>query len=130
MSVGEKHVSDRILIEAELLQAIQDLVFRGIVEQGINDDDALPSHDGPCAMDLRTQEIEVIGDLRRFSIPGFSGGGTARRSTAPGRLQPGWNRNAETKESAGPIGAGGDFGRSNIAVNSSVPSCLASRGLS
>jgi hypothetical protein len=61
MSVGEKHVSDRILIEAELLQAIQDLVFRGIVEQGINDDDALPSHDGPCAMDLRTQEIEVIG---------------------------------------------------------------------
>ena len=82
MSVRKNHIFDLLRIQSKLLHAVQDLVFRGIVEQRLDDDDALAAHERPRAVDLGAQEIEVIGDFSRFGVPRLFGR-DARGSASP-----------------------------------------------
>src|SRR5687768_9545278 len=69
VAVGEQHVLDSRRIEPHLLQAIQNLVARRIVEQRFEDDDAVAADDGPCMVDLGPEKVEVVGNLRWFGVP-------------------------------------------------------------
>src|SRR5215472_4315017 len=80
MSVRENDVFDLILVQTEHFQAPYNFIIRGIVEQSLDDNNALVAHDRPCAMNLGAEEIQVIGDFGRFGIPRVSGRRTARCS--------------------------------------------------
>src|SRR5579863_925230 len=69
----KNHILHVLRVQPDFLQAIQDFVSGSIVEQRLQDDNALAADDGPCTMNLGAQEIEVICDLGRFGIPGFPG---------------------------------------------------------
>jgi hypothetical protein len=94
MSVRKDDVFDLTLIQTKLFHAVQNLVFRGIVEKRFDKDDSLAAHDGPRAMDLCTEEIQVVGNLRGFCVPRLPRGRPANLPTP----QPGWRRNTESKK--------------------------------
>ena len=73
VGVRKNHIFHVLRVQPDFLQAIQDFVSRSVVEQRLEDDNALAADDGPRAMNLGAQEIEVICDLGRFGIPGFPG---------------------------------------------------------
>jgi hypothetical protein len=70
--VREDDVLDSVWVEPELPQTADDLVLCGVVEQRLDDDDAFAADDGPCAVDLGADEVEVVGNLGRFRIPRVS----------------------------------------------------------
>src|SRR5213078_2111321 len=59
-------------VQAELSHAAEDFVLRRIIVQCLEDDDALAAYDCPRTVNPGAEEIEVVGDLGRFCIPGFS----------------------------------------------------------
>ena len=73
VGVRKNHIFHVLRVQPDFGQAIQDFVSRSIVEQRLENDNALAADDGPCAVNLGAQEIEVICDLGRFGIPGFLG---------------------------------------------------------
>src|SRR5437667_2759020 len=104
VSVGmrENDVFDPPRIETEFFHAAEDFVLRRIVIQGLEDNRALVANDRPGIVNLRAKEIEIVGNLGRFCIPGFPG----RRSGARGgggcrSRRRRWN--AETKKGARPL---------------------------
>src|SRR5207247_7254811 len=110
----EDHVFDPAAVQAELSHAAEDFVLRRIIEQCLEDDDALVAYDYPSIVNLGAEEIEVVGDLGRFCIPGFSrrrsGRGSARPSSCARGGGGGRRRrrrwNAEAKKGARPLTAG------------------------
>ena len=115
MSVRKNDVFHLTGIQTHLLQSVQNFIFRGVVEQRLDDDNALAADDRPCAMDLGTHEIKVIRDFGRFGIPGFPGRRTATCPT-PG-LGPGWTWNAKAEERPRPIRTSRNFGLCEVTVD-------------
>src|SRR5262245_28995966 len=74
VSMRKEDVFDLTAVDAELSQAAEDFVLRCIVEQCLEDDDAVAADDCPGIVDLRAEEIQIVGDLGRFRIPRFPGG--------------------------------------------------------
>src|SRR2546426_9535792 len=120
----EDDVFDLTAIQVELSHAAEDFVLRRIIEQCLEDDDAPVAYDCPRIMNLGAEEIEVVGDLGRFSIPGFSrrrcGWGSARASSCArggggGRSRR--RRDAEAKKGARPLQAGRILGRPDQTVD-------------
>src|SRR5207247_5892759 len=115
----EDYVFDLTAIQVELSHAAEDFVLRRIIEQCLEDDDAPVAYDCPRIMNLGAEEIEVVGDLGRFSIPGFSrrrcGWGSARASwCARGGGGGGCHRrgrDGEAEKGARPLQAGRILGR-------------------
>src|SRR5262245_16354387 len=108
--VGEDDVFDPPWVEAKLLQAAENLILRGIVEQCLDDDEAVAADEGPGAVDLGADEIEVVGDLGRFGIPAVSRRRCGRSTAAPGTTRwrgSGCRRNAQPKIRARPVGTCG-----------------------
>src|SRR5213594_2369671 len=123
----EDDVFDLTAIQVELSHAAEDFVLRRIIEQCLEDDDAPVAYDCPRIMNLGAEEIEVVGDLGRFSIPGFSrrrsGRGSARASSCARGGGGGRRRrrrwNAEAKKGARPLQAGRILGRPDQTVDRS-----------
>src|SRR5438445_3249958 len=98
----EDDVFDPPGIEAEFSHAAEDFVLRRIVVESFENDGSLAADNCPSIVNLRAQEIKVIGDLGRFCIPRFPGrrsrGRSARWGSRRGRRR--WN--AKRKKGARP----------------------------
>src|SRR5580698_2476270 len=60
VGVRKNHILHVLRVQTDFLEAIQNFVSRSVVEERLDDDNALAANDGPCAMDLGAQKIEVI----------------------------------------------------------------------
>ena len=78
MSVAHDDVLDGRRIESELLQAVDDLVFNRIIENGVDQDEPGGGLHGPDGVFDLTEEVEVVEDLRRLGVPLRTIGRTGR----------------------------------------------------
>src|SRR5262252_5044395 len=106
VGVRQNDVFDLPAIQANLPHAAEDFILRCIVEQCLEDNDSLIADDCPCVVNPGSQEIEVVGNFSRLSIPGFLGRRSRRSSTRAaacccrvGRSR----RNTESEERARPL---------------------------
>ena len=86
--VRDDDVLDGRRIEAQLFQTADDLLFRVVGEERVEDDDSLAGGERPGVVNLRADEVEVVEDFRRFDVPGFAGGrgpGAASRTVSGNR---------------------------------------------
>jgi hypothetical protein len=133
VGVRKNYIFHVLRVQPNFLQAIQNFVTRGVVEQRLDEDNALAADDSPCAMDLGSQEIEIICDLGRFGIPGFPGRRTGSCSTATcapaspcltaRSLGTGRRWNAEAQKRPRPIRADGTLGRRDVAIHCGLGAC-------
>src|SRR5262249_47282513 len=116
VGVRKNHVFDLAGVETKLLHAADDLVLCGIIEQSFENDDAVAADNRPRVMDLRTEKVQIVCDLRGLCVPGIPCR-SARRADRRGRGGSSSRRNAEAKESAGPIGPGSSLRGTNKAID-------------
>ncbi len=129
MAVRKNDVLNVGRIQAEVLQPVDDFLLDGVVEQGLDDDDALTADERPGVVRLRAEEVEVVGNFGRLRVPGFARGRGAR-TAASGRTAAAWRRNAKPQKRSGPIHSGGDFRLADVIIDGfggrlrgSDPSC-------
>src|SRR5579863_4787542 len=72
MRMGDHGVFDIRRIETQLLHPAGNLLFDGVVEDRVQDNDALGGGDGPHGVFRLTEKVKVIEDLHRFGIPSGS----------------------------------------------------------
>src|SRR3954467_6572944 len=88
MRMRDDGVLDVGWIESQLLHAFGDLIFDGIVKDGVDDDDALRCRDRPHGVLGLAEKVEVIENLYRSHVPG-----RAIRRTGLARCTAGRSRN-------------------------------------
>src|SRR2546422_10717336 len=105
ISVGmrEDDIFDPPGIDAKFSHAAEDFVLRRIVVERLENYGSLAADNCPRRVNLRSQEIKVVGNLGWFCIPRLPGRRPrgSSRSRSHGRR---WN--AETKKGAGPLETG------------------------
>jgi hypothetical protein len=114
MGMGQKDVFDFADIQSKLLHAVDDLVLGGIVEQRFENDDTVAAGDGPRVVNLRADEIEVVGDFGGFCVPRLFRRRPLRRPARPswcgggcgGRCCRRRRRNAKAEKGSRPVEAG------------------------
>ena len=67
--VADQHVLDLARIETERRQPLDNLRLDGVIEQRVDEDDAVGRRERPGGVNLRTDEVEVVKHLDRFGIP-------------------------------------------------------------
>src|SRR3982750_3115950 len=97
VAVADDRVFDLLRIEPELPQSLDDLVVDRVVENRVDENEAVGGLDGPGGVFALTDEVEIVEDLHRLRMPL----GPRRRSLRPrtwrgARLPPlgGWPRGA------------------------------------
>jgi hypothetical protein len=129
MSVRQDDIFHLARIQTYLLQAVQNFIFRGIVEQSLDHDNPFAAGERPSAVNRRAEEIEIIGDLGRFGILRFPGGRTATRSAPAGSSRQstptrrcGRRRDAEPQKRPCPTCAGWKLLEMHVAARSQTRS--------
>ena len=69
MPVADDHVLDLGRIESKLLQPADDFILDGVIEDRVDDDDAVRRGDGPRGLFGLADEVEVVEHLHRFGVP-------------------------------------------------------------
>src|SRR5919108_5594064 len=69
MRMADQDVFDITWIESELGEAVDDLWLGCVVEQCVDDDDALAGGQCPRRMDLRPDEVERVEHLVWLCVP-------------------------------------------------------------
>src|SRR2546428_11846157 len=117
VGMREDDVFDTLAIEAEFSHAAEDFVLRRVVEQRFENDGSLAADNCPRAVNLRAQEIKIVGNPGWFCIPGLfgrrSGKGSTRSSAGGDRRR----RNTEAKKGARPINTSCILGRPEQAID-------------
>src|SRR2546422_10010807 len=113
ISVGmrEDDVFDPPGIKAKFSHAAEDFVLRRIVEQRFENDGSLAADDCPRTVNLRAQEIKIVGNPGWFRIPRLPGRRSGRGSTRASACSRGSSRsssrrrrwNTEAKKGARPL---------------------------
>jgi hypothetical protein len=67
--VADNHVFDLRRIEAERLQSTDHFVLDGVVEDRVDDDDAVAGVDRPRGIFGLSEEVQVVKDFRRLAVP-------------------------------------------------------------
>jgi hypothetical protein len=91
VGVRKNYIFHVLRVQPNFLQAIQNFVTRGVVEQRLDEDNALAADDGPCAMDLGSQEIEIICEpwpVRHTRFPWQAYGELLHGHLCPGQPLP------------------------------------------
>src|SRR5688572_32670299 len=88
MRMRDDGVADRRRIEPELLQPTGDLVFDRVVEQRVDQDDALRRRHSPCGVFALADEVEVVEDLHGLRVPGRAVGCRGDLASAAGASSP------------------------------------------
>src|SRR6188768_1280586 len=70
VGVRQDDVLDLVDVEAKFSHPLCDLVRRGVVEEGFEDNDAVAADESPGVVDLGPYEIEVVRYLRGLGVPG------------------------------------------------------------
>jgi len=114
VSVRKDYVFDLVGIQSKLLQTAEDLVLGGVVEQRLDDDDALVSDQRPSAVDLCADKVEIVGDFCRFRVPGLPCRSCPVSNRRAGSTGGRWN--AKPKKSPRPVGPRGYLGSAYVTV--------------
>src|SRR5215470_7968110 len=69
VTMTDDGVLDLRWIEAQFLQSVDDLVLDRVVEDGIDDDDAVRGAHGPRRVFRLSNEVEIVKDLDRLDVP-------------------------------------------------------------
>ncbi len=69
MAVADDHILDLRRIQSELLQPADDRVFHRVVEDRVENDDALGSSNRPCGILDLAYVKEIVEDLDRLGVP-------------------------------------------------------------
>src|SRR5690349_18800689 len=105
VGMREDDVFDPPAIETKFSHAAEDFVLRRIVEQRFENDDSVAADNCPGTVNLRPQEIKIVGNPGWFCIPRLfgrrSGRGSTRAPACSGSRSRG-RRNAEAKKGARP----------------------------
>src|SRR5437763_14214979 len=95
VGMREDDVFDTPAIEAEFSHAAEDFGLRRVVEQRFENDGSLAADNCPRAVNLRAQEIKIVGTPGWFCIRGIFGRRFGRGST---RSSAGGDRRRRTPE--------------------------------
>jgi hypothetical protein len=126
MAVADDHIPDIRRVEPEFLQAFVHFSLDRVVEDGIEQDDALRRRDGPRGEILFADEIQVVEHLLRLGVPALArrrcrrpaaaattaatAGTTGTTTTRRRRIVERQRRVTHGLPHAGMVGSGGDAG--------------------
>jgi hypothetical protein len=79
MPVADDQIFNRRRIQSQLAQPLDDRVLDGVVEQRIDDDETVGRLDGPRAVKLGADEVQIVEYLRGRLIPRVACRHLARR---------------------------------------------------